>query len=295
MAHKNKSSFQGTKINPSKIHRSQLKFFIFLTAMSVFMILPLIYIFSHAFKPIDELFAYPPRFLVQQPTTNNFTRLFQTAASSEVPVTRYIFNSVVVTAVTVVLNILVATMAGYAFSKVHFRKKDRIFDINTLALMFVATAVTIPRYLLIVNLGLIDSFWAHILPSLAMPVGLFLVKQFIDQIPDTLIEAAKVDGAGHVYIFRKIVVPLLKPPIATVAILAFQSTWNSIEASNLYIENEGLKTFAFYMTTLTATTNTVAGQGMAAAAALIMFLPNLVIFLFMQSNVMNTMAHSGIK
>jgi len=128
-----------------------------------------------------------------------------------------------------------------------------------------------------------------------MPVGLFLVKQFIDQIPDTLIEAAKIDGANDFIIFFRIIIPLCKPAIATLVILSFQTAWNYTEASSIYINNESFKTFAYFMNTVTSTNNTVAGMGMAAAAALIMFLPNLIIFIFTQSKVMNTMAHSGIK
>jgi multiple sugar transport system permease protein len=162
--------------------------------------------------------------------------------------------------------------------------------------MFVPAAVGIPRYLLIDEIGLLDTFFAHIFPLLAMPVGLFLVKQFIDQIPNELIEAAQIDGASDYTIFLKIIIPLVKPAIATIAILSFQLVWNNAETSTLYVNDESLKTFAFYMGTLASQEgNTVAGQGMAAAAALIMFIPNLIIFIFLQSKVMNTMAHSGIK
>lgn len=291
------ASFQGTKINPTKFHRSQLKFYAYLIPLAVFMVLPIVYIINHAFKPIDELFAFPPRFFVEKPTLQNFVDLFTQTNNSGIPVTRYLFNSIVVTFIVVVLSILFGTMAGYALSKLKFKFKKVIFEINTLALMFVPIAVTIPRYLFVESVGLIDSFWVHILPSLAMPVGLFLLKQFIDQIPNELIEAAKMDGASHFKIYRHIILPLVKPAIATVGILAFQFTWNSVETSNLYINDESLKTFAFYMSTLTSQTtgNTVAGQGIAAAASLLMFLPNLIIFIFLQSKVMNTMAHSGIK
>jgi ABC-type glycerol-3-phosphate transport system permease component len=153
----------------------------------------------------------------------------------------------------------------------------------------------IPRYIIIARTGLVDNFLVHILPNLAMPVGLFLVKQFIDQIPDSLIEAAKLDGANDWFIYVKIILPLTKPAIATIAILSFQTAWSSVEASNFYINQERLKNFAYYMSTLTSSTSAVAGQGVAAAAGLIMFLPSLVIFIFTQSKVMNTMAHSGIK
>ena len=291
------SSFQGTKINPKRFHRSQIKFYLILVPLAIFMALPIVYIFSHAFKPIDELFAFPPRFFVQKPTLQNFIDLFTATNQLGIPILRYLFNSIVIALIVVCLTALFGTMAGYALSKLKFKGRQTIFEINTLALMFVPAAVTIPRYLLIEKLGLIDSFWVHIWPALALPVGLFLLKQFIDQIPDELLEAAKMDGASHIRIYWHIILPLIRPAIATVAILAFQSIWNSAETSELYINNETLKTFAFYMSTLTSTTtgNTVAGQGIAAAASLIMFLPNLVIFILLQSQVMNTMAHSGIK
>ncbi|WP_101845563.1 carbohydrate ABC transporter permease [Halobacillus sp. Marseille-P3879] len=291
------ASFHGTKINPDKFHKSQLKFYCVLIPMALLMMIPIVYIFSHAFKPIDELFAYPPRFFVQKPTLENFTDLASNTNATGVPMTRYLFNSVVVTVIVVFLTVLISTMAGYVFSKKQFKFKKTIFEINTLALMFVPAAVVIPRYLLIDEVGLLDTFFAHILPLLAMPVGLFLVKQFIDQIPDELIEAAKIDGANDFQIFLKVIIPLVKPAIATISILAFQAVWNNAETSTLFVDDENLKTFAFFMSTLAADTegNTVAGQGMAAAASLIMFVPNLIIFIFMQSKVMNTMAHSGIK
>jgi ABC-type glycerol-3-phosphate transport system permease component len=289
------SSFQGTKINPLTFHKSQIKFLVVILPVAFFMILPIIYIFSHAFKPLDELFLFPPRFLVTRPTFDNFSDLFQVASQTGIPLSRYLFNSLVITSLVVVLSIFVSSLSGYALSKLKFKLKKPLLAINNIALMFVGVSVMIPRYLIIETLGLVDSFWVHILPGLAVPVGLFLIKQFIDQIPDELIEAAKIDGANHFQIYLKIIMPLIKPAIATIAIISFQSVWNNAESSVIYINRETLKTFAFYMSTLTSSTNAIAGQGMAAAAALIMFLPNLIIFIFLQNQVMNTMAHSGIK
>lgn len=290
------ASFQGTKINPKKFDKSQLKFYAFLIPMAIFMGLPIIYIINHAFKPLDELFAYPPRFFVKHPTLQNFQSLFWSADSSNVPISRYIFNSLIVSFFVVVCTIIISTMAGYALSKKEFKGKKWLFEINTIALMFVAATVTIPRYLIIDKLGLINTFWVNILPLLALPVGLFLIKQFVDQVPNELLESARMDGANDFQIYFKIVLPMIKPAIATVAILAFQMSWNDAGTANLYINDESLKTFAFYMSTLTSGTgNTVAGQGISAAASLLMFVPNLIIFIFMQKQVMDTMAHSGIK
>lgn len=289
------SSFQGTKINPKKFHRSQIKFLVIIFPIALFMVLPILYIFNHAFKPLDELFLFPPRFFVSRPTFNNFVDLFQMASSTGIPLSRYLFNSIMITITVIFLSVFVSSMSGYALSKLDFKLKKALLTINNIALMFVGASVVIPRYLIIEYLGLIDTFWVHILPGLAIPVGLFLIKQFIDQIPDELIEAAQIDGASHFQIYYKIVMPLIKPAIATIVIISFQAVWNNTETSVIYINRESLKTFAFYMSTLTNTSNVVAGQGMSAAAALVMFLPNLLIFVFLQSKVMNTMAHSGIK
>ncbi len=292
------SGIYNNRINPQGFHPSQIKFYIILAPLVLFMLLPIIFVFSHAFKPPDELFAYPPRFLVSNPTTKNFSDLFGRMSTSGIPVSRYLFNSISITAVTVAASILVSTTAAYALSKKRFRLKQTLFAINTVALMFVPIAVTIPRFLIIERLHLIDTFFVHILPVLALPVGLFLLKQFMDGIPNEVVEAAQIDGASDVAIYWRIILPMIKPAIATIAILTFQATWNNAETSTLYINSESLKTFAFYLNTLTATTtgaNVVAGQGMAAAATLIMFLPNLLIFIILQSQVMSTMSHSGLK
>lgn len=292
------SPYQNRGINPKGFHVSQIKFYIILAPVVAFMLLPIIFIFSHAFKPPDELFAYPPKFFVTNPTFKNFTDLFSKMSNSGVPVSRYLFNSILITIVTVGASIVVSSTAAYALSKKNFKLKKTLFAINTVALMFVPIAVTIPRFLIVENLSLMDTFLVHILPGLAMPVGLFLIKQFIDGIPNEVVEAAQIDGASDLLIYGRIIIPMIKPAIATIAILTFQATWNNAEISTLYINSESLKTFAFYLTTLTSTaagTNVVAGQGIAAAASLIMFLPNLIIFIFLQSQVMSTMSHSGLK
>ncbi|MGQ9481168.1 carbohydrate ABC transporter permease [Chloroflexus sp.] len=291
-------SMRDSGINPRGFHPSQIKFYLVLVPLSIVMLLPIVFIFSHAFKPPEELFAYPPRFFVVRPTLKNFTDLFARLSASEVPVSRYLFNSIMVTLITVLASLAVGSTAAFALSKKRFRLKETLFAINTVALMFVPVAVTIPRFLIIQQLGLLNTFWVHILPVLAMPVGLFLLKQFIDALPNEMIEAAQIDGASDWQIYWHIILPLTRPALATIAILAFQASWNNVDTSAMYINDENLKTFAFYLSTLTSTTagaNIVAGQGMAAAASLIIFLPNLIIFILLQSQVMSTMSHSGLK
>lgn len=288
-------SLQIDKVNPSRFDKSQFKFYVYLVPLAIFMALPIVFIVCHAFKPMDELFAFPPKFFVSRPTLDNFSNLLSQSSDSGIPLSRYVFNSVIVTTIVVFASIIISSMAGYALSKLRFKSKGALLEINNLALMFVPVAVMIPRYLVIDKVGISDTYFAHILPLLAMPVGLFLIKQFMDQIPDELIEAATIDGANDFQIYLKIIMPIVRPALATAAILVFQQVWNNIESSSLFVTSESLRTLAFYMSTLASNTNVVAGQGMAAAASLIMFLPNLILFIFLQSKVMNTMAHSGLK
>ncbi|TAH64584.1 MAG: carbohydrate ABC transporter permease [Anaerolineaceae bacterium] len=286
--------YQGNKMNPSRFSVSQMKFYLFLIPLGIFMILPVVMVINKAFKPLGELFAFPPTIFVKEPTLKNFRDLFTLSGTTGVPMTRYLLNSVVISAFTVVINVIITIMAAYVFSKKKFRLKGAMFNINQMALMFVATAVSVPRYLVIVNTGLINTWLAHILPLIAMPVGLFLVKQFVDQIPNALIEAAIMDGAKDFKIIQKVIIPLTRPALATSIVLTFQAVWNATEASNNFITNDTMRTLAFYLGSL-STNNAIAAEGMSSAAAVILFLPNLIIFVLMNAQVMNTMAHSGIK
>ena len=283
------------KFDPKSFQKDQIPFFIIMIPLCIFMALPLIYLFSTAFKPLNELLEFPPKFFVKNPTFKNFTDLLTRSGSTGLPIYRYLLNSIFVSLAVVFFSVIFSSMAGYILSKKQFRGRKALFEVNTIALMFVSCAVVIPRFLIITGLGITNTIWAHILPLLAIPVGLFLIKQFIDDIPNDLIEAARVDGAGDFYIYTKIILPLIKPALVTVAILAFHSAWNNTETAMLYVSNEELQTFAYYLGTLSGAGNAVSGAGVSAAAALILFLPNLIIFVIMQSKVIDTMAYSGMK
>lgn len=280
--------------NPAGYDRSQMKIYLYLVPMCLLMALPIVYIVVSAFKPVDELFAYPPRFYVVNPTLDNFRRLFELSADTSIPASRYLFNTIVITAVRMLLNVWISVCVGFVLSKKNFRGKNAMLQINNAAMMFVATAVAIPTYFVMVYTGLKNNFLANIIPALVVPTGVFLVKQFIDQLPDALIEAATIDGASDYVIVRKIIYPLVKPALAAVMLISFQSAWLDASASEMYLDNETLKTFAYYIGTLSGG-GSVSTQGVAAAGALIMFVPNIVLFIILQSGVMNAMAHSGIK
>ncbi len=283
------------RVKKLRFDRGQIPVYLMLLPMLALAILPIMYIVFTAFKPIGELFAYPPQFITERPTWDNFRKLFEASENTVFPLSMYLFNSIVSTVSVVFLGMFIATASAYVLSKKRFRGRDLIFKLNNLSMMFVATAVSIPRYLIVKEVGLLDSFFANIIPMLAVPVTVFLLKQFVDQLPDALIESATIDGANDYQILFKIIMPLVKSALATTAILLFQNSWNSMEASNLFISTESLKTFAFYMNSLSVSGNGVAGVGMSAAAALLMFMPNVILFVIMQSRVMSTMAHSGIK
>lgn len=268
----------------------------FLFVLAIFMLLPLVFIFNHALKPYQELFVYPPNFFVREPSFQNFTELFLVASSSTIPVTRYLFNSLIISGGAVVCVTIVSALCAYPISKHKFPGHQIVFGTILLTLMFAPETVQIPRYLVVSHLGIMNTYLGHILPMVAMPVGVFLLKQFIDQLPNELLEAARIDGGSEFFIFMRIVIPVVMPAVATVAILTFQGAWGNQETSTLFMQDDEMKNFPFFLSTLTNNlANSVARQGAAAAAALVMFIPNLLIFLFFQGKVIATMAHSGIK
>jgi ABC-type glycerol-3-phosphate transport system permease component len=279
-----------------RMDKTQYGILFLLTLLAVFMLLPIVYIFNHAFKPLNELFLFPPTFIVQHPTLQNFVELLSLTQSTFVPVSRYIFNSVVVTIITTIAMVVTSAFCAYALSKHKFPGSNLVFSTIMLSLLFVPTVIQIPRYVVVQSLGIMNTYWGHVLPLIAMPVGVFLMKQFIDQVPNEVMEAAKIDGASEVGIFLRIVMPIVTPAIATIAIISFQTVWGDVETSQLFMQDESMKTLPYYMMSLTANlANSVARQGAAAAGALILFLPQLIIFLFFQKKVIATMAHSGIK
>ena len=291
-----KLRYQGDKIDPKGSSSAQIKYYLILIPLAIIYALPIIYIFSTALKPVSELFEYPPKFFVRNPTGDKFRDLVSVLSSSTVPFGRYLINSILTTLVVVVASVVISIYAAYTLAKKKFRHRKLISTLNTMALMFVPVAVTIPRFLVMRATGVLNTFLALVLPLIAMPVGLFLLEQFVSQVPNELLEAARIDGASENRIVWQIVVPIVSPSLCTVALLAFQSAWNATEPSNLFVSSDLMRTFPYYISTLAANQgNTVAGAGIVAAGTLVLFIPNLIVFIIMQSRVLNTMAHSGIK
>lgn len=265
--------------------------FLFLGCFGAFMALPLVYTINNAFKPLDELFLFPPKFFVRNPTMDNFFDLFHLMADSWVPFTRYVFNTVFITGIGTVGHVILASAAAYPLAKHKFPGSKLLFTIVVLSLMFSPHVTAVPNYVIMSWLGWIDSYAALIAPALAASLGLYLMKQFMEQIPDALLEAAKIDGASEYRIFWRIVMPLVKPAWLTLVILLFQVLWGTTGGNFIY--SEELKTMNYALSQILAGGIVRAGPG--AFVALLMMSVPITIFVVSQSNIIETMASSGMK
>ena len=265
--------------------------FSLLILCGAFMVLPILYSILQSFKPLNEINLFPPRFFVTRPTLSNYGKLFQLSANLWVPFSRYVFNSVFVSVVVTVLNVLIASMCAYPLAKYRFPGSKLIFRTIVVALLFSSQVTYIPQYVLLSRMGMINTYWAMLLPPLATTLGLYLMRQYMIAIPDSLMEAAKLDGAGEYRIFWQIVMPNVKPAWLTLMIFSFQAVWNS--SNNTYIYKEQLKTLPTVMSQLAA--GGVARVGVGAAASVILMLPPVLLFIFTQTNIIDTMATSGMK
>jgi ABC-type glycerol-3-phosphate transport system permease component len=264
---------------------------VILTIFGLFFAYPLVYAVNNAFKPLNEIFLFPPRLFVRQPTFNNFQDLFIIMSKSWVTFSRYIFNTVFITFAGTTGLILIASMGAYVISKYQFPGSKFFFRLVIITLMFSGYVTAIPNYLVMTKLGWVDTYLSVIVPAFAMPMGFFLLKQFIDTIPNTLLEAAKIDGAKEGMIFLNIVMPMIKPAWLTVMIFSVQNLWNA-RASN-FIYSEQLKTLPYALQQIIG--GGVARAGVGAAVTLFVMIVPLMTFILSQSNVIQTMANSGIK
>ena len=263
-----------------------------LIVLGLFMALPLIYVVASSLKPYEEIFIFPPRFFVRRPTLSNFSDLFILSSSLWVPFSRYIFNSVFVTVAATFFHVLFASMAAYPLAKKNFPFKNLIFSIVVISLMFVSQVTFIPQYIIMANLNWIDTYLALILPPVGSALGLFLMKQFMEQIPTSLLEAARIDGASEYRIVFRIVMPNVKPAWLTLVIFSFQSIWANPALTFIYSEDMKMLPAAINQI---VTGNTVARMGVGMAATVFLMLPPLILFILLQSRVIETMAHAGIK
>ncbi|MBQ7247227.1 MAG: carbohydrate ABC transporter permease [Lachnospiraceae bacterium] len=255
------------------------------------MLMPMVYAVNSAFKPLDELFVFPPRFFVQNPTLDNFSDLETIMGQSWVPFSRYLLNTVLITVVGTAGCVIVTSMAAFVLAKFRFPGSRAIFRIVTTALMFSGYVTQIPNYLIIARLGWIDTYLAMIVPAFGMPMGLFLTKQYMENVPDVLIEAARIDGANLWQIFWRVIMPNTRPAWLTVTILSVQALWNSKAIQ--YIYSEDLKTLPYALQQILG--GGVSRTGVGSAVTVIMMIVPVVTFILSQRQITETMASSGIK
>lgn len=265
--------------------------FLFLTILGLFMVLPIYLTIVMSIKPVEELFIFPPKLYAIRPTFDNFKEMFGALHQNRVPFSRYVFNSIFVTATVTIAQCIFASMAAFVLAKCRFPGSKVINSIIVVALLYQSNVIYIMQYIVMAKLHMIDTYWALILPSIASPMGLFLMRQSIGQVPDAMIEAAKVDGAGLFRICWQIVMPNQKPALMTLIIFAFQAAWN-IQAGSVVFQ-EQYKTLPTVVTQ--AASSGLARAGVAMAAAVFMLVPPIIVLMLAQRQVIETMAHSGIK
>lgn len=281
------------EVRLSRSIRGDIGVIIFLFLICAFMILPILYTVLQSLKPIDEIFMYPPRFFVKKPTFGNYRDLLSLTSNFSVPFLRYVFNSLLVSFLGTVIYVLIAAMGGYALAKGHFRGRGVFSTLVEWALLFRGEVTAVPAYFIISALGMLDTYWAMILPAFASTMGVFLIRQFaIVSISNETIEAARIDGASEGRIFFSIGFPSLKPALLTATIFQFQTMWNGAGTTQ-YIFSEDLKLLPTVMSTISA--GGIARAGAAAAVAVVLMIPPIVVFLISQSSIMETMTESGLK
>jgi ABC-type glycerol-3-phosphate transport system permease component len=265
--------------------------FFFMAVLAVFMGMPLVLTVSNALKPLDELFFFPPRFFVRNPTLSNFGDLFVLMQDSWIPFSRYIVNTLILTVFGTAGHLLCASAAAYPLAKDDIPGKNWIFAVVVLSLMFAGTVTAIPNFIIISALDINNTYWAIILPAFSASLGLYLMKQFMEQIPDSLIESARIDGASEYRIYWKIVMPNVKPAWLTLIILSFQGLWAN--TGGVFLRSEELKPLSFAMNQIAA--GGIARAGAGAAVMFIMMIVPVTFFIIAQSQMIETLTTSGMK
>ena len=277
------------QLNRSKAGNGLL--FVLMFICGIFMALPLVMIVNNALKPLDEIFQYPPRIFVKNPTMENFSDLFVLMNDSWVPFSRYILNTLIITVSGTVGHVIVASFAAYPLAKHSFPGKKIIFGLVVLSMMFSYNVTQIPNYMIITWLGMNNTYLALILPAWQYGMGLYLMKQFMEQIPNSLLESARLDGASEIRTFWTMVMPNVKPACLTLAIFQFQQMWS--QTGNQFLRSEQLKPLQYALQQITA--GGTARAGAAAAVSFIIAAIPIIFFLVCQSNVIETMTTSGMK
>ncbi len=265
---------------------------VMLTLLGAFMFLPMFYVLMQSLKPLDELWMYPPKFIVMDPSFENFKSLFSLMNISWVPFSRYIFNTVFTSVAGTFGHLFIASLAAYTLAKIKFPGGKFMFKTIQTSLMFHATVTAITSFIIMSAFGWLDTYLAIIVPAWGSTLGLYLMKQFMDShVPDTVLESARLDGAGELKTYWVIAMPMVKPAWLTLIVYSFQNLWNA--GASMYIHSEQLKSFNYAIGQITA--GGIKRAGASAASQVVMMLVPILVFVFSQSNIVETMGSSGMK
>ena len=263
-----------------------------LSLLGVFMFLPMVYVVMQSLKPLDELWMFPPRFYVVNPTFKNYRDLFTLMNTSWVPFSRYIFNTVFTSVVGTFGNLFCSSLAAYAMAKIKFPGGRTMFKTVRTSLMFHSTVTGITSFIIMTSLGLLDSYWAIIIPAWSSSLGLYLMKQFMEtNVSNAVLESSRLDGASELRTFWTIAMPMVKPAWLTLIIYSFQGLWNA--GASIYIHSEQLKSFNYAIGQIMA--GGIKRAGASAASMVIMMAVPIAVFVISQSNIIETMGSSGMK
>ena len=256
----------------------------------VAVITPFVWMILGSFKPQGELLRVPPTWWPESPTLDNYRSLF-----SKENFLRYFFNSTVVAVIITVANVTFCSMVGYALAKLKFRGKKLVFGLVMGTLMVPGMVTFVPLFVLVANLGLVDTYPGLILPFLVTPFGVFLMRQFIIELPDDLLDAGRIDGAGELRIFRQIILPLCGPGLATLGILTFLGSWNNFLWPLVVAQTQEHYTLPVALALFSKNQQVTPNYGLLLAGATVVVVPVLVVFLIFQRRFIEGIATTGIK
>ena len=261
-----------------------------LTLGAALALLPFVWVLFGAFKTQAEIMSAPGAWLPQSfGNVSNFVELFVNRMFGT-----YMVNSLIVSAATVLTNVLFCSLAGYALAKIEFPGHKFVFGCVLAAMMIPYIALFVPSFFIIVQLGLVNTLAGIVLPIAVMPVGVFIMRQFADSVPNELLEAARLDGASEFLIFYRIFLPLVGPAIATVAIITFLNSWNYFLWPLIVAQNQDTFTLPVGLAVASQAARST-DYGLLLAGAIVVLLPVLILFLFLQKYFVQGIAGTGIK
>jgi ABC-type glycerol-3-phosphate transport system permease component len=246
-----------------------------LIAAAVVALLPFGYVISTSFKSTMALFSYPPEWLPSEPTLDNYRNLID-----RYPFWRWLLNSFIVAGSVTVIKLVVDSMAGYAFAKLRFPGKDVLFLIVLISLMVPFASLLIPTFVIVRELGLLNTYWGLILPGLASPIGVFMMRQFIESLPSDLENAARLDGCSEFQIYRRVILPLVKPGLVVLGVFTFMVQWTSYLWPLVAATKPDMATLTVGARSLTS--DFTQDWGLNSAAAVLSMLPMILVFIFLQ-------------